>query len=410
MSIPNRLRALRAQMKKENIQAYIIPSADPHISEYLPDRYKCIEWVSGFTGSAGTLAITETFAGLWTDSRYFVQAQEQLDGTGFELVKLKNQGAPEFIDWVVENLSAGEAVAFDGKLAPILLAQNIVAACAQKNLSVKEGLDLLSPIWEDRPELPKEPAFLLSPLETGQDTASKIEEVYNDIKKKGANYHLISSLDDISWLFNLRGADVKCNPVVLSFALLSPGKTELFIGKDKLSPEDALQLQSSGVQIREYHEVEEALLSIPEGARVFIDPKRNCYAYFNLIPNQVTRILDTNPSTRFKTLKNETELALTRQTMIKDGVALTRFFYWLENTLGKEPITEITIGEKLKTFRAEQEGFVGESFDTIAGYKEHGALPHYKATSQSNATLEKEGLLLIDSGGNTDPEQLTLPE
>ena len=399
MTHQEKLYALREWMQKENIDGYIIPSADPHISEYLPDRYKSIEWTSGFTGSAGTLAITADFAGLWTDSRYFVQANDQLKGTGFELVKLNNQGAAEYAQWLSEKLPKNSTIAFDGKLAPIAMAKYVKKVAGEKEITVLGDVDLLSKIWKDRPTLPTEFAFLLDENTTGQSTLEKIKAVKEVLKSKGADFHLISSLDDISWLFNIRGSDVKCNPVVLSFALISPDKTELFINLNKVSAEDQHILSEAGVTLMPYEEIEKSLSSIPTKSRIFIDPKRNCYAYYSIIPNSCTLIEGTNPSTNFKAIKNEVELSNTRQAMINDGVALSRFFYWLENTLGKESISEMTIATKLVEFRKEQKYFVGESFDTIAGYKEHGALPHYKAIPESNVELTTDGLLLIDSGG-----------
>lgn len=399
MTNSEKLNALRELMRKENIDAYIITSADPHISEYLPDRYKSIEWISGFTGSAGTLAITADFAGLWTDSRYFVQAPTQLKGTGFELVKLKNQAAAEYADWLADTLKKDSTVAFDGKLAPITTAKYLKDVLKQKEIKVRGDLDLLSKVWSKRPALPTDKAFLLEEGITGKSTAEKLEEVRTILNKNKADFHLISSLDDISWVFNIRGNDVKCNPVVLSFALLSKDKTQLFIDIDKLSNDDRTKLSEANVSIEPYESIESAIANIPAGSTVYIDPKRNCYAYYELIPKSCKLIEAINPSTNLKAIKNEIELSHTRETMIKDGLALSRFFYWLENNIGKEKITEITIAQKLIEFRKEQADFVGESFDTIAGYKEHGALPHYKAIPESDVELASDGLLLIDSGG-----------
>ena len=394
-----RLSALREGMKSENIDAYIIASADPHISEYLPDRYKNIEWISGFTGSAGTLAITKDFAGLWTDSRYFVQATDQLTGTGFELVKLKVQGAAEYAEWLSESLPEGATVAFDGKLASIAMAHQLKDTLEPKGIRVKSDVDLINDIWNNRPGLPKEEAYLLSEEITGKSVAEKIKEVRQILQKKEADFHLISSLDDISWIFNIRGADVKCNPVVLSFAIISKTDVRLFIDAEKLSKESIQELMNAGVSIHSYDSIEGAIKTIPENSSIFIDPKRNCFSYYALIPESCKKIEGLNPSTILKAVKNNVELSLTRETMIKDGAALTRFFFWLEQNLGKERISEMTVAIKLKEFRSEQAGFVGDSFDTIAGYKEHGALPHYKAITESDATLEDKGLLLIDSGG-----------
>ena len=399
MTHSEKLSLLRDSMQRAKIDAYIISLADPHISEYLPERYKNIEWLSGFTGSAGTLVITAHFAGLWADSRYFVQAAEQLEGTGFELVKLKVQGAAEYGEWLAEHLPSGATVAFDGKLVSIAAAQQVITGLAGKAIAVRTDADLIDPIWTDRPTLPTEQAYLISETQTGKSTTEKIAEVRAAMHKKGADFHLVSSLDDISWIFNIRGGDVKCNPVVLSFAVFSPDRVELFIDKKKLNAGDLSKLEQSGITISDYDDITLALERIPAGKHVLIDPKRNCYAYFDRIPKACTKIQDINPSTYLKAIKNDVELKHMRHTMAKDGAALTRFFFWLEQNVGKEEVSEISLADKLKSFRAEQDGFVGESFDTIAGYREHGALPHYKAVPESNAVLEKKGLLLVDSGG-----------
>ena len=386
-------------MKKDGVDAYIIPSADPHISEYLPDRYKCIAFTSGFSGSAGTLVITQDFAGLWTDARYFVQAEEQLKGSGFELVKLQAQAMPEYINWLISVLPEGAAVGFDATLISVQLAQLLETELSFASIGIKSDRDYLSEIWESRPDLPANKAFLLDLSITGKPTTQKISEIREALKKYRAAYHLVSSLDDIAWIFNIRGTDVKCNPVVLAFALFTPDAVSLFIEPNKLEAGDREELQKAGVQLRGYQEITAALNAIPADATILIDPKKNCYALMQALPQSVKVVLDTNPSTRFKAVKNETEVSNTRQTMIKDGVALTRFFKWLEENIGKERLTEISVAEQLYKFRAEQEGFVGESFDTIAGYREHGALPHYKATPQSDVELHPEGLFLLDSGG-----------
>jgi Xaa-Pro aminopeptidase len=399
MSYTKRLTAIRQQMQEQGLSAYIIPSADPHISEYLPDRYKCIYFASGFTGSAGTLVITQDFAGLWTDARYFVQANEQLAGSGFELVKLQTQHAPEYIGWLADRLEQGEVVAYDAKLISVALAQLLEQQLTPLGIQLATDRDLLDPIWHDRPELPTEPAYLLGEETSGQSTTEKLEALRTALKKQRADYHLISSLDDMAWLFNMRGSDVKCNPVVLSFALISQENTVLFIDQSKLNEEDKKQLMADGVELQPYEMVERLLAELPGGSSILIDPRRNCYALFKQLPAEVRVVLDTNPTTFFKAIKNEVEVENTRKTMVKDGVALTRFFKWLEENLGKITITEISVADRVREFRAEQDDFVGESFDTIAGYKAHGALPHYKATPESDVELKADGLFLLDSGG-----------
>ncbi|WP_242928773.1 aminopeptidase P family protein [Pontibacter vulgaris] len=399
MNYKERLAGIRSQMKEQGISAYIIPSADPHISEYLPDRYKCIYFASGFTGSAGTLVITADFAGLWTDARYFVQAEEQLAGSGFELVKLKVQQAPEYIQWLAERLPNGAVVAYDAKLISVGLAQLLEQSLAPLGITFATDRDYLDPIWQNRPALPTAPAFLVGKEITGKSTTSKLADLRAELKKFRAEYHLISSLDDMAWLFNMRGSDVKCNPVVLSFALISQEKAFLFIDVSKLNEEEKNQLHQAGVELKPYEAVERYLSELPEKASIFIDPKRNCYAMYKLLPATVRVIQETNPTTYSKAIKNEVEVENTRQTMVKDGIALTRFFKWLEENVASGGITEMSVADKVRGFREELEGFVGESFDTIAGYKAHGALPHYKATPESDVELKADGLFLLDSGG-----------
>ncbi|WP_207432300.1 aminopeptidase P family protein [Sabulibacter ruber] len=399
MNHTDKLDSIRQQMQAQGVSAYIIPSADPHISEYVPDRYKCIAFASGFTGSAGTLVITQDFAGLWTDARYFEQAQEQLAGSGFELVKLKVQHAPEYIQWLATKLQSGETVAFDGRLMSLSLAQLLEQQLKRRGIQLASDRDYLDAIWENRPALPTAPAFLLEEQITGKSMEEKLQEVRAALQQAGTEYHLISSLDDIAWLFNVRGSDVKCNPVVLSFALISQDQAVLFIDQAKLNPADKARLERAGVTLHPYDTVGQALSQLPGNSSIYLDPKRTCQALFEQLPGTVNVVQDTNPTTVFKALKNEVEVAHTRTTMGKDGVALTRFFKWLEENITKTEITEISAAEKLREFRAEQEGFVGESFDTIAGYREHGALPHYKATPESDVVLKPEGLFLLDSGG-----------
>ncbi|WP_333865632.1 aminopeptidase P family protein [Sphingobacterium sp.] len=403
-----KLAAIREAMKVQGIDGYIIPSSDPHISEYLPERYKCIAWASGFTGSAGTLAITQDFAGLWTDSRYFVQAAEQLAGTGFELVKLKAQGAAEYADWLGEQLSAGAKVAFDGNLASLLVAQSVQHTLEPLEIKVDGHVDLLSSLWEGRPELPKAQAYLLGENITGQSTVSKIEAVRAEMKKNRTEAHLISSLDDLAWLLNIRGQDVPCNPVVLGFVLITADKATLYIEPSKLTAQATEELKGYGVDVAAYEELFETIPTL-EVASILIDPKRTCFAVFDSVPKQVKIVEKINPSTSLKAIKNKVEVENNRHTFVKDGVALTRFFKWLEENVSSGELSELSIAAKLRGFRESQEGFVDVSFTTIAGYLDHGALPHYSANEKSNYTLQPKGLLLVDSGGqyNTGTTDIT---
>ncbi|NQD71253.1 aminopeptidase P family protein [Sphingobacterium shayense] len=398
MTYKERLQAIRKQMQVVGVDAYIIPSSDPHISEYLPERYRCIEWSSGFTGSAGTLAITQDFAGLWTDSRYFVQAVDQLAGTGFELVKLKAQGAAEYAEWLAESLPQGSTVAFDGKLASVAVAQAIQQTLQPVGILVNGHVDILESVWNTRPQLPTAKAFLLDEQTTGESVQSKIGRIREQLTAKRSDAHMISSLDDLAWTLNIRGRDVKCNPVVLGFFLIESERNTLFVDRTKFSDQDLNALTTHGITLRDYEEAFEAIRSL-DVERIWIDPKRTCFAMFDSIGDSVEVLQEINPSTRLKAVKNEKEIAHTKNAMIKDGLALTKFFKWIEESVKDGNLTEISIAEKLQDLRAQGAGFVDISFDTIAGYLEHGALPHYKATLQSNARLAAQGLLLVDSGG-----------
>ncbi|MBB5622369.1 Xaa-Pro aminopeptidase [Pedobacter cryoconitis] len=398
MTYQDKLREIRKQMKADNVQAYIIPSADPHISEYLPKHYKCIPFTSGFTGSAGTLVITHDFAGLWTDFRYFEQGAEQLAGSGFELVKQKVQHAPEYIQWLNEKLDKGAIVATNEKLLSVLLGDLLTQQLSTRDIQLVSK-DYLSPIWENRPTLPVDPAFLIADEHIGQSVSSKLTEVRATLLKHQADHHLVSSLDDIAWLFNIRGKDVNFNPVVLAFALINQDHATLFINPDKLTEAEKVTLLKSGVEVLPYEEIERALTQLPASTSIFIDPKRNCYAYAKLVPSSVKIIKETNPSTSLKAVKNETEIANTREAMLKDGVALTRFLKWVEETIGKTRITELSAAAQLREYRAAQDGFIGDSFTTISAFRAHGALPHYSPSAESDAEVIPESLFLVDSGG-----------
>jgi len=398
MTYKEKLTAIRKQMQADNVQAYLIPSADPHMSEYLPKHYHCIPFTSGFRGSAGTLVITQDFAGLWTDSRYFEQAAEQLDGSGFELVKLKVQHMPEYIQWLGETLPHGSVVATDEQLLSILSGDLLTQTLSAKGISLAHK-DYLNPIWENRPTLPSDAAFLIEEQYIGQSVSSKLKEVRAALTKYQADFHLVSSLDDMAWLFNIRGEDVKYNPVVLSFALINQDHAKLFINPKKLTEAEKETLLKNGVEVFPYEAIENALAHLPEKSSILIDPKRNCYAYLKVLPANVKVIKETNPSTVLKAVKNETELSNTRTAMVKDGVAITRFFKWISENIGKIKITELSAAAKLRSYREEQNGFVGDSFTTISAYKAHGALPHYSASAESDSELQPESLFLVDSGG-----------
>ncbi|MBC7616460.1 MAG: aminopeptidase P family protein [Pedobacter sp.] len=398
MTFLEKLQAIRNQMSADGVDAYVIPSADPHMSEYLPKHYKCISFATGFRGSVSTVVITHKFAGLWADSRYYEQAEEQLKGSGYELVKLKAQHTPEYISWLNETLSDSAVIAFDERMISVALGELFHHQLSYKKIKFKHK-DYLQPIWQDRPTLPNAPAFLLGDEFTGQSTKDKLSSVKRSMKQHRADYHLISSLDDIAWLFNLRGRDVKYNPVVLSFAIITQNQTSLYIQHNKLVKEDQANLALSGVEILNYDNIANDLQFLKAESSILIDPRRNCFALYKLIPSSVKIIKETNPSTYLKSSKNNVEIEHTRTAMRKDGVAITRFLKWVKENVGKIKMTELSAAAQLRNFRAAEEGFFGESFNTISAYKAHGALPHYASTAESDVEIQAEGLFLVDSGG-----------
>ncbi|SFH02180.1 aminopeptidase P family protein [Pedobacter insulae] len=398
MTFKEKLSAIREQMKTDGVDAYVIPSADPHMSEYLPNHYKCISFATGFRGSVSTVVITQDFAGLWADFRYFEQAEEQLKDSGYQLVKLKAQHTPEYITWLRENLADSAVIGFDEKLVSITLSELFHKQLTVKKIKYKHK-DYLQPIWKDRPALPTEPAFLISEEFTGQSTKEKLNLIRAVMKQYHVQHHLISSLDDIAWIFNLRGKDVNYNPVVLSFALIAENQATLYIQSDKLTEEDKTSLSQSGVNLLNYEFIAKDLQFIPAESSILIDPRRNCLALYKLIPSSVVIVKETNPSTHLKALKNSTEIEHTRIAMRKDGIAITRFLKWVKENAGKIKMTEISAAAQLRSFRAAEVGFIGESFNTISAYKAHGALPHYAANSKSDSEIKAEGLFLVDSGG-----------
>ena len=396
--INERLAKLREIMKQEGISACIVPGTDPHASEYIADFWKEREWISGFDGSAGTAAVTLDKAGVWTDSRYFLQGAEQLEGTGFELMK---QGLPdtlEIIPWLISELKVGEKVAVNSQMF------SVNAYAAMKNELQSNGiqlvaLDLMAKTWTDRPALPLNKLFVFDVKYAGKSASEKLQILRTELKKVRANAFIMSALDDIAWLFNIRGNDVSYNPVVIAYALVEEEKATLFIENKKLTSETKAYLEAEGVSVSPYLSVYEGLRNIPAENAVLIDGAKLNQSLYEAIPETCAKRNMMSPVFRLKSIKNEVELEGVRRAMIKDGVALTRFFMWLENSVGKEEISEISLSKMLYDFRAEQENFVGESFGTIAGYAGHGAIVHYRATPESDASLVTENILLLDSGG-----------
>ena len=397
--IRNRISLLRAKMQEKGLSAYVIFGTDPHMSEYLPEHWQTRAYIAGFTGSAGMVVVSLNKAALWTDSRYFLQAEEQLAGTGIDLVKMRTPGHPEPDQWIKNNLQKGDVAGIDEwsvSISQFAAMQNSLAA---SGITLKETGDLLDEIWIDRPALPDSPVYEHELKYACTSRNEKIEVICAELRKADADMQIITALDDLAWTFNLRGSDVECNPVFMAYATVSVEETILFVNLQKISAELKAKLESEGIQINEYEEVSASLQQLPEHTRVLIDRDRTNQAIRKNIPEQCLVIEALSIPCRLKAIKSKDEINHIRQAMRKDGVALVEFLYWIENNLGKIPVTEYTVAEKLNELRAKQAGFKGISFYPIVGYKEHGAIVHFHVTEDNALPVEKDGFLLFDSGG-----------
>ncbi len=406
MQIVSRLNELRTLMKKKNIAAYIIPSADPHQSEYVAPRWKARAWISGFTGSAGTVVVTMKKAGLWTDGRYFVQAEAQLEGSTITLFKDGLPETPSYTDWINSELKKGEIVSFDASVMSINSVESLKGAFAQKGIKVASSEDLIDKIWKDRPAFPSGKGFIHPVKYAGLGRKEKFENIRNEMEKKGVDYHLFASLDDLAWIFNIRGNDVECNPVVMGFGVIGKKTADLFVKEGKFSKKDADSIAKDGVTIHKYEEIYAFIKGLK--GKIFIDKARTSQSLLDAVDcKEAEVVFGANMSQIMKGVKNATEIEGMKKAHIIDGVAMVRFLYWLDKNIGKTKITEISASDRLEAFRKEGEGFVGLSFDTISGYGAHGAIIHYSATPETDCELKPAGLYLVDSGaqylcGTTD--------
>lgn len=404
-SISERIHALRMWFKP-NIQAFIIPSTDPHLSEYVAPHWKSREWISGFTGSAGTVVITEKKAGLWTDSRYFLQAAEQLQGSGIDLYKEMLPETPSITKFLSDELQPGESVGIDGKMFSVEQVESMQAELSAKNIQIVFCPDPMDELWENRPPMPESPAFVYDIKYAGKSCSEKIAAIRTELKKKSAESVMLSALDEIAWTLNLRGNDVHCNPVVVSYLLITEKKAVLFIAPEKVTEEVRNYLEKQQIEIQNYSNTE-IYLSDLNSSSILMNPAKTNYSVFSSVNPQCRIIRGEAPVALLKAIRNEQEIKGIHAAMQRDGVALVKFLRWLESAVPSGTETELSIDRKLHAFRATQDLYAGESFDTIAGYKEHGAIVHYSATEESNATLHPKGFLLLDSGaqyldGTTD--------
>ncbi|MBL0730766.1 aminopeptidase P family protein [Piscinibacter sp. HJYY11] len=400
-----RIERVRDALKQQGLAAVLVPSSDPHLSEYLPERWQGRQWLSGFTGSMGTLAVALDKAALFADSRYWVQAEAEIAGNGIELVKIPTGAASHHLDWLATTAKAGETVGVDGSVLGLAAAQALKTRLAAAGVKLRTDFDVLAAIWPERPGLPDAPVYEHQPPHAPLARSAKLGQVREAMARHGANQHFVSTVDDIAWLFNLRGADVTYNPVFLAHALIGLHGATLFVADGKVPANVQAALQADGVTLAPYAEAGKALQALVERDVLLIDPARVTLGLRENVPAHVKVIEAINPSTLFKSRKSSAEAAHIRQAMVQDGAAMCEFYAWFEQALGQErtersePITELTIDEKLSAARAKREGFVGLSFSTIAGFNANGAMPHYRATPESHAVIEGQGLLLIDSGG-----------
>ena len=407
-NIPERIAALREAMKQHKIDAYIIPTSDPHMSEYPADCWKYREWISGFTGSAGTVIITADKAGLWTDSRYFLQASTQLEGTGIELFKMMLPETPTIPEFLTHELKEGQTVGLNGETYSLADARSLEKALAEKEIKLNTNASLIDPIWKERPAIPEAPMFEMPVELSGKSTEDKLIDINKMLHKAGADCTILSALDEVAWTFNIRGTDVAYNPVVISYAFVSEKESVLFVNPKKIPAEIAEHLKKEGVTLADYGMLATFLSRLPEQTRVFIDSKRTNVAIYNALPKSSILIEGTSPANHLKSIKNETEIKGFRNAVLKDGIAMTKFYFWLEKMLkAGEKVTELSAAAKLTALRSEQPQYVMDSFASISSYGPHGAVVHYSPTPETDTELKTDSLYLLDSGaqyldGTTD--------
>lgn len=397
-----RITALRAIMKREGIDYYYIPTADFHESEYVVEYFKARKFITGFTGSAGVAVIGQEEAWLWTDGRYFIQAAAQIEGSGFGLMKMGQEGVPTVMQYLGEKLQEGQCIGFDARVVNTNDAKEFAKIAAKKHGSLKIDKDLLDEVWTDRPALVHQPADVLKDEFNGEATASKLARVREQMEKEEAQYHIISTLDDIAWILNVRGNDIPHVPVVLSFLVIGKEDAMWFVEENALSDAVKEMAAECGITIRPYEDVYAYAATIPEHSTVLLDKRKVNYRITNALSETVHIVSKANPSQLMKAIKNEIELENTRKAHLLDGIAVTKFMYWLKKNVGKIPMDEVSVSDYLQSLREQMEGYRDISFDTIAGYNANAAMMHYKAEPDTAAKLEPQGMLLVDSGGHYD--------
>lgn len=400
MTPAERIRALRTEMAKEKIDIYLVPTADHHASEYVGAHFKCREYLTGFTGSAGTAVFTAAEAGLWTDGRYYIQAEQELKGSGVTLFRAGTEGTPSVREYIKDNVYPGCTLAFDGRCVSAKTAKEYQTLLREAGGELRMDPDLTDRIWEDRPACPKAPVWMMDPSCCGETAASKVARIREKMAEEHADLHIISTLCDICWVLNIRGGDIQHVPVPLAFLFLTSQTADLFINEDVIGDDIRRYLTASGVRIFAYETVYEAAASVPRDMKVLLDCRTVNARLESVLHPEIKRIDRPNPSERMRAVKNETEISCTKQAHIRDGVVMTKFIYWLKTNIGREMPDEFTVGKRLDEMRKSQEGFLDLSFDTICAYGANAAMMHYQARPATAAQIRPEGMLLVDSGGH----------
>ena len=400
MTVPKRLETLRTKMKEKNIDAYLVPTDDFHGSEYVGDYFKCRKYITGFTGSAGTALIMKDMAGLWTDGRYFIQAADQLKGTGITLYKMGKPGVPTIHQFLKATLTEGMCLGFDGRTISGAEADTIKTLLGEKNIRFSVNEDLIGEIWEDRPPLSCQPVMELDIKWAGKTRQEKCSQIREKMQEKGADLFILTSLDDIAWLLNIRGNDIHCCPVVLSYLVMTTDSIHLFANEDAFSEKIRKSLQSENIIFHPYNDIYTYVKTIPSDKTVYLSRAQVNSRLISNLPKDIRLIDGENLTLLPKAIKNPVEVANEKTAHIRDGVAMTRFIYWLKTHVGKEEITELDAADRLYEFRKEQPGFLDNSFDPIIAYGTHGAIVHYSATKETSVPLKPRGMVLMDTGGH----------
>lgn len=397
MKVTERIANLRSLMTEKGIDAYVVPTADFHQSEYVGEHFKARKFITGFSGSYGTAVILKDDAGLWTDGRYFFQATNELEGTGVRLMKMFVGDTPSVTEFLAANIKEGGKVGFDGRVLSMGEGQEYEEALSPKNISIDYSEDLIDAVWTDRPALSDKPAFFLEEKYSGESTASKLERVRQVMRDHGATVHAIASLDDVCWLLNVRGDDIDFFPLLLSYAVVKMDCVDLYVDENKLNDEILAELAKNNVHIHPYNDIYEDIKTLSADETIMIDPMKMNYALYKNIPCKIVE--HANPTILFKAMKNPVELENIRQAHIKDGVAITKFLHWVKTRYDKETITELSSADKLTGFRAEQEGYIRDSFEPLCAFKDHAAMMHYSPSPESDVKLERGAFFLNDTGG-----------